>query len=62
MTIFFHLHPLWLHQHNPLKLKSHGRKEKSLFRYGFDYIRNIVLNLDHKMTEFLDILQFLSCT
>ena len=53
---------LWLHQHNPLKLKSHGRREKSLFRYGFDYIRNVLLNLDHKMSEFLEILQFLSCT
>jgi len=53
---------LWLHQHNPLQLKSHGRREKSLFRYGFDYIRNIVLNLDQKMEQFLEILQFLSCT
>lgn len=53
---------LWLHQSNPLKLKSHGRREKSIFRYGFDYIRNVVLNLDHKMAEFLETLQFLSCT
>jgi hypothetical protein len=53
---------LWLHQSKPLKLKSHGRREKSLFRYGFDHIRNIVLNLDEKMAEFLEILQFLSCT
>jgi len=53
---------LWLHQHNPLKLKSHGRREKSLFRYGFDYIRNIVVNLDQKMEQFFEILQFLSCT
>jgi hypothetical protein len=45
-----------------LKLKSHGRREKSLFRYGFDYIRNVLLNLDHKMTEFLETLKFLSCT
>lgn len=53
---------LWLHHNKPLKIKPHGRREKSLFRYGLDYIRNIVLNLDHKMTEFLDVLQFLSCT
>lgn len=53
---------LWLHQSKPLKLKSHGRREKSLFRYGFDYIRQILVNLDHKMAEFLDILHFLSCT
>jgi hypothetical protein len=53
---------LWLHQNKPLKLKTHGRREKSLFRYGFDHIRNIVLNLDQKMVEFLEVLQFLSCT
>lgn len=53
---------LGLHQHNPLKLKSHGRRKKSLFRYGFDYIPNVVLNLDQKMAEFLEVLQFLSCT
>lgn len=53
---------LWLHQENPLKLKSHGRREKSLFRYGFEHIRHIVLNLDEKMAEFLEVLRFLSCT
>lgn len=53
---------LWLHQENPLKLKSHGRRERSIFRYGFDYLRNIVLNLNEKMAEFLEVLQFLSCT
>ena len=52
----------WLHQLKPLRLKKHGRKAKSLFRYGFDYLRNIMLNLDQKMNEFLETLQFLSCT
>lgn len=52
----------WLHQLKPLRLKKHGRKAKSLFRYGFDYLRNIMLNLDQKMNEFLETLPFLSCT
>lgn len=52
----------WLHQIKPLKLKKHGRKTKSVFRYGFDYLRNIVLNLEHKTDEFLHVLQFLSGT
>lgn len=52
----------WLHQLKPLSIKNHGRKAKSLFRYGFDYLRNIVLNLAQKMNEFLNVLQFLSCT
>lgn len=52
----------WLNEVKPLVVKKHGRKEKSLFRYGFDYLRNIVLNLEQKMDEFLEVLRFLSCT
>ena len=26
----------WLHSYTPLKVKKHGRREKSLFRYGQD--------------------------
>lgn len=52
----------WLHQLKPLTIKKHGRRAKSIFRYGFDYLRNIVLNLDQKMEEFWIALQFLSCT
>jgi hypothetical protein len=39
----------WLHQLKPLTIKKHGRRAKSLFRYGFDYLRNIMLNLEKKM-------------
>ena len=52
----------WLHRLKPLALKKHGRRAKSIFRYGFDYLRNIVLNLEQKRDDFLDVLQFLSCT
>jgi hypothetical protein len=52
----------WLHQLKPLVIKKHGRRVKSIFRYGFDHLRNIVLNLEQKMDEFLDALLFLSCT
>ena len=52
----------WLHQLKPLVIKKHGRRAKSIFRYGLDYLRNIVLNLEQKMDEFLNVLQFLSCT
>jgi hypothetical protein len=52
----------WLHQLKPLMMKKHGRRAKSIFRYGFDHLRNIVLNLEPKMDEFLDTLLFLSCT
>ncbi|MEM1369684.1 MAG: IS4 family transposase, partial [Cyanobacteria bacterium P01_H01_bin.15] len=46
----------------PLKLKSHGRRAKSLFRSGFDHLRSIFLNLEHKTSEFKTVLSFLSCT
>jgi hypothetical protein len=52
----------WLHQHKPLTVKKHGRKEKSIFRYGLDHLRNIVLNLEQKANEFEEVLKFLSCT
>jgi hypothetical protein len=52
----------WLHQAKPLKIKTHGRRAKSIFRYGFDYLRNILVNLNEKMDDFLNVLQFLSCT
>jgi hypothetical protein len=52
----------WLHQLKPLTVKKHGRRAKSIFRYGFDHLRNIVLNLEQKMDDFLNVLHFLSCT
>ena len=52
----------WLHQHQPIKVKKHGRKAKSIFRYGLDYLRSIFTDLDLKQDEFLHSLQFLSCT
>ncbi len=52
----------WLHQLKPLTIKKHGRKAKSIFRYGLDHLRNIVLNFEQKETEYMQVLQFLSCT
>ncbi len=52
----------WLSSYRPLKIKKHGRQQASIFRYGFDYLRSIVTDLDLKFDEFLHSLQFLSCT
>ena len=52
----------WLHQHRSIKVKKHGRLAKSIFRYGLDYLRSIVTDLDLKQSEFLQSLKFLSCT
>ncbi|PSP03283.1 MAG: hypothetical protein BRC51_10390 [Cyanobacteria bacterium SW_12_48_29] len=52
----------WLHQAQPLPIKSHGRRPPSLFRHGLDHLRSIVLNLDCKFEQLLEAVQFLSCT
>ena len=52
----------WLHHHQPIKIKKHGRLAKSIFRYGLDHLRSIVTDLDLKQSEFFQSLQFLSCT
>ncbi len=52
----------WLAQLKPLKVKKHGRKAKSVFRYGFDHLRQIVLNLTQKHAQFKMVLKLLSCT
>jgi hypothetical protein len=52
----------WLNSHSPLKIKKHGRLSKSVFRYGLDYLRSIVTDLDLKHDEFLHSLKLLSCT
>ena len=51
----------WLHQ-RPIKIKKHGRQAQSVFRYGLDYLRSVVTDLDLKHSEFLLSLQFLSRT
>ena len=52
----------WLHEQKPIPVKKHGRLAKSLFRYGLDTLRNIVLNLAVKEPEFCWAPTFLSCT
>ena len=38
---------LWLNDKKPIKLKKHGYKEQSFFRYGLDYIRAILFDRDN---------------
>ena len=52
---------IYLH-HNirPIQIKKHGRRARTLFKYGLDYIANCLLN-SLKISD-IDITQFLSCT
>lgn len=50
----------WRHVHKAIKIKKHGRKALSYFRYGLDLLRDIALNGNkHIHQAFTDILSFL---
>jgi hypothetical protein len=49
-------------QQHPLPLKKHGRRAKSIFRVGLDHLRNILLNLEHRLADFQVALLVLSST
>lgn len=54
----------WLTQHEPLKIKKHGRLARSIFRHGFDHLRRILCNLTSvaQQLAFRRVIQLLSCT
>jgi hypothetical protein len=52
----------WLSGQKPILIKKHGRKAKSIFRYGFDYLRRLMVNLEQYQSEFCQSIRFLSCT
>jgi hypothetical protein len=53
---------VWLSQHNPIKIKKHGRQVKSIFRLGLDHLRHIFLNLESFQTQSLRAIKLLSGT
>ena len=52
----------WVVEHQPIQIKKHGRKARSIFRTGLDHLRQILLNLDTRQAQFVQILKLLSCT
>jgi len=54
-----HLTGQWRHAHTPIRIKKHGRKAVSLFRYGLDCLREVLLNLSERSNEFRKIIQIL---
>jgi len=55
---------LWQSLIKPLLPKKHGRLPKSIFRIGFDFLRDTILNLHvhANSTAFFNSFNFLSCT
>lgn len=54
----------WLAQHEPLKIKKHGRLAKSIFRHGLDHLRRILCNqlCKAERVALLRVIKLLSCT
>ena len=52
----------FVHQLNPIPLKSHGRRRKSLFRTGLDYLRHTLTNSTTKKLDLDICFRLLSCT
>lgn len=42
----------WKNEQKQIVIKKHGRKAISLFRYGFDTLREILFNISYRMTDF----------
>ena len=51
---------IYLHNLKPIKIKKHGRKAISIFKYGLEYIANSLLNKLNQTFE--ELIHFLSCT
>ena len=52
----------WLMVKTPIPVKNHGRKSKSVFRVGYDPIREAIFNLNQPTSQLWQAIQFLSCT
>lgn len=44
----------------PIKVKKHGRRAKSIFKYGLTYLTSVLFSND--INKFTEICKFLSCT
>lgn len=49
-------------QLKPVRVKSHGRRQKSLFRTGLDYLRHLLTNAATKEHDLDQCFRLLSCT
>ena len=48
----------WLTVQTPIPIKNHGRKAKSVFRVGCDYIRDGMINVTIARQQLLQVIQF----
>jgi len=51
---------IFLDSLRPIKIKKHGRRAKSLFKYGLTYLASVLFSND--INKFIECCKFLSCT
>jgi IS4 transposase len=49
----------WIQTKKPIKIKKHGRKATSIFRYGLDTLRETLLNMSEKKKVFKKLIKLL---
>lgn len=54
-----HITGEWLQTQKAIKIKKHGRKAISIFRYGLDELREILLHISRKMHAFKKMIALL---
>jgi Transposase DDE domain len=52
----------WLNEIKPIRIKKHQRPAKSVFRYGFDWVRHLLFNPEDKQLELQQVLILLQNT
>jgi hypothetical protein len=52
----------WLNEIKPIRIQKHQRPAKSVFRYGFDWIRHLLFNPEDKQDELQQVLMLLRNT
>lgn len=55
-----HITGEWLNEQAPIKLKKHGRRAVSIFRYGLNWLREIVFNLNDNKRRYNQVVRLLS--
>ena len=44
----------------PIEIKSHGDRAKSIFRHGYDYLRRLIINISDRADEFFESLSIIA--
>ena len=52
----------WLNEIKPIRIKKHQRPAKSVFRYGFDWIRHLLFNPENTQFELQQVFMLLQNT